>query len=116
VGGRVDDAVALAAGLINQLGVEHEASPLVAAAAMFLAVRAPSAHPQTDQIRDLAVTMLLACAAVRGIEPEAALDWVTAQGLADPAVFIPMLDDALEAIVGPDGWLLDRSVFPEFPG
>jgi tetratricopeptide (TPR) repeat protein len=103
-----------AARLLQAVGVEAPAAPLLAAAALWLAQR--EVGEQQSESQDLAQRMLAACAAQRGIPPEESNAWVEREGLLDPARFLPELDRALEALVGDDGWLFDRSLVDLPPG
>jgi hypothetical protein len=54
--------------------------------------------------------MLAACAKHRQVAKDKLLEWAESQGLRDPNRFMPALSRALEEIVGPDGWLFDRTL------
>ena len=106
-----DDAVGLAAALLTRIGAESDAGPLVAAAGNFVAHNRGSEHPKQEEMQRLGGGMIEACAEAHGVaeDEDSILAWFKSQGLDDPDQFIPKLDEALEAIVGDENWLFDRS-------
>jgi tetratricopeptide (TPR) repeat protein len=102
----VDDAVSIAAALVEKVGAESPAALLAAAFGMWSAVVRGQSHPKKEEIRRLAMGALGACAEARGVPAEKLEEWMKAEGLDDPGRFLPALRRELEAIVG-DGWVFD---------
>ncbi|MCP4662228.1 MAG: CHAT domain-containing protein [bacterium] len=107
----IDDAVALAAALLAKLGPDAEPAPLVAATALFMATAGGEQHPRQQELRQHAVAMLAECAAARDVPPEEFPAWMESNALTDPARLLPVLRQALEALVPEAGWLFDRALF-----
>jgi tetratricopeptide (TPR) repeat protein/CHAT domain-containing protein len=101
-------SVHAAATLLQKLGPPHEAGPLVATTAMYWAQTRGAGHPQQEQLQQLGVRMLMACAEARSIGEAQFQAWFEVTGLNDPGKFLPALDAALVALVGEGNWVFDR--------
>ena len=89
---------------------------LLAVTAQYLCAVRGSGHPRLDQIQALSNQMMEHAANQQDIETQAAYDiWVNEQQLDDPVVFVPKLQQRLEAIVGDQG-SFDRSKLQEVQG
>jgi len=89
---------------------------LLAAATQDLCAVRGNGHPRFDPMQAFSDQMMAHAAKQQGIETQAAYDtWVNEQQLDEPAVFVPKLQQRLEAIVG-DQWLFDRSKLQEVQG
>jgi tetratricopeptide (TPR) repeat protein len=108
----VPNSVGIAAALAYKVGAQHPLAPSAAAYAVFLLKTRGQDHPQHEELKELILGVLTACAAVRQIPEDKIPDWMEAEGLNDPARFGPALEHALEEIVGEDGWLFDRTLLP----
>ena len=65
-------------------------------------------HPQSEELGRASMGMLAVCADARGIKPEDFTDWMKAEQLDDPNVFLPALEAALIDLVPEDQWAFDR--------
>ncbi|MGH9799445.1 MAG: hypothetical protein ACRD82_03695, partial [Blastocatellia bacterium] len=103
-----EDSLNLAAAMIEKLGIEHEAAPKLAMAAILLVQSRGESHPQQQEMLEGASGLLMACAKARGIEPDKIEGWMEREGLNDPNRFVPELMAGLEAMVRAAEWLFDR--------
>jgi len=108
--GDVDALVVLATQLVNRLGGAHDASPVIAASAVYLNRRRGAGRPLQGALEALALQAFGLCAATRGIFDDELLAWVKRTRLDDPAHVLPALDDALDDLARPAGWLFDRAL------
>jgi hypothetical protein len=70
-------------------------------------------HPQLEELRTTSLKMLEGAAVAQGVEIEtieALSDWMAQQQLNDPEIFLPQLNQRLEAMVA-DRWLFDPKEF-----
>jgi hypothetical protein len=68
-------------------------------------------HPQLQPLQKTSFNILIGAATEQGIDPndEASLqNWITAQQLNDPALFLPQLNAQLETLIG-ETWAFDRT-------
>ena len=105
------DTIGLIRYLFNQVPQGDALEALLAATALFFCQTRGQGHPQLDSLQQLALQLLSAAATAQGIATEQALaEWFAQQQLNDPQVFLPQLNQRLEAIVG-DQWLFDPTQF-----
>jgi len=105
------DTIGLIRYLFNQVPQGDALEALLAATALFFCQTRGQGHPQLDSLQQLALQLLSAAATAQGIATEQALaEWFAQQQLNDPQVFLPQLNQRLEAIVG-DQWLFDPAHF-----
>lgn len=106
---RIEGVLSLTRALLQKLGPDHAAAPLLAGTG-FLLVRHQSAyHPEAGQLVEAAAAPLTACAQARGITEQEFPDW--ARALLVPDQLVPALRQALEEMAADSEWLFDRAVF-----
>jgi hypothetical protein len=97
--------------LFNQVPQGDALDALLAATALFLCQTRGQGHPQLEPLQQSALQMLSAAASAQGIQAqEAMVEWFAQQQLNDPQVFLPQLNQRLEAMVG-DQWVFDPTHF-----
>ncbi|MBW4464823.1 MAG: tetratricopeptide repeat protein [Pegethrix bostrychoides GSE-TBD4-15B] len=80
---------------------------LLAATALWFCNARGEGHPQIEQLQEDSFKLMSIAANAQGIQTQEAFDeWFIQQQLNDPSVFLPQLNQRLEAIIG-DGWLFD---------
>ncbi|MCB1035558.1 MAG: tetratricopeptide repeat protein, partial [Acidobacteria bacterium] len=103
------DTLNLGAAVIQRFGQEADLSPWVAAASVILVEQRGQTHPQLEQLRQGASSLLGACAQAREIPPDGFEEWLKGEGLLDPGTVFPTLFAKLEAVIG-DSWLFDPTL------
>jgi len=106
----LQQAISILSDLFSAVPQGDELKALLATTAYFLCLQRGTNHPQLTQLQERSTQMLMAAANAQGIAPEAVEAWMAQQQLNDPAVFLPRLNQRLEALVG-TGWLFDRGGF-----
>ncbi len=97
--------------LLNQVPQGDVLEALLAATALFFCQTRGQGHPQLESLQQSALQLLSAAATAQGIETQESLgEWFAQQQLNDPQVFLPQLNQRLEAIIG-DQWLFDPTPF-----
>lgn len=95
--------------LFQRVPQDDALESLLAARAKFLCVCAQrgQGHPQLEQLLELTNKLLLMAAGAQGITTQETLKtWFTEQQLNDPEIFLPRLNDRLEALIA-DDWAFD---------
>lgn len=104
------DLVNLLRFFFNQVPQGDEMEALLATTALFFCQMRGEGHPQIEELRNTSLTLLATAAAAQGItceNLEELANWMAQQQLNDPQLFIPRLNQQLEAMVG-DRWLFDN--------
>jgi tetratricopeptide (TPR) repeat protein len=80
---------------------------LLATFALFLCAQRGQEHPQIEQLQELSMKMLSGAATAQGIETQEAFDtWYAKTHLDDPDIYLPRLNECLEALIA-DTWAFD---------
>ncbi|MBW4659571.1 MAG: tetratricopeptide repeat protein [Drouetiella hepatica Uher 2000/2452] len=105
----LQQSISILTNLYNAVPQGDELEALLAAFALFLCNQRGQGHPQIEQLQELSFKLLSSAAGAQGIETQEALElWFTQQQLNDPAIFLPRLNQRLEAMIG-DHWAFDPS-------
>jgi hypothetical protein len=107
----VKESIMLTIGILMNVGVEADISPLLGAVAVFFAGNRGRLHPEREDLQRIGVKMLTDCAAERNIKGQSQFDqWMVSEGLSDQKLYLPALSSALESMVGEGEWLFDRQL------
>jgi tetratricopeptide (TPR) repeat protein len=107
----VKESIMLTIGILMNVGVEADISPLLGAVAVFFAGNRGRLHPERMDLQRIGVKMLIDCAAARKIKEPSQFDqWMVNDGLSDQQLYLPALSSALESMVGEGEWLFDRQL------
>jgi tetratricopeptide (TPR) repeat protein len=105
------DSIHLLNALYQRIPKGDPLEALLGTTALFFCQTRGENHPQLQPLQKTSFNILIGAATEQGIDPndEASLqNWITAQQLNDPALFLPQLNAQLETLIG-ETWAFDRT-------